>query len=509
MGRSIVIIGFACAAFASYLPAQSEPDSRMQADGTGWRLDRATITDPHRPRVLLIGDSILNGYLKSVTRALAGKAYVDAWVNPYHQASPRLHEMLAGVLENGPYTVIHINMGLHGWQKGRLPEGQFEALTKAYIGVIRARAPKAALIWATSTPVTKKDKPGEFDPEINPVIVEHNRLSVKVMRESNVPVNGLYALLAPRLELARGDQFHWTAPAYEILAKAVADAVWSRAGNRIDIEIGGKPFTTFYYGPDAPKPYLHPLRSASGKIVTRRFPMEDAPEDGTTDKHHRGLWMGYGQINGFNFWENEFSYNNPKAGRVVARSVAESASGISGKFAWLSPSGEEQLEESRTMTFRAGDAGLRTIDFDIELKAASRVTFGDGKDGFFSIRVAEALNERHTGQLLNSNGGHKMAGTWGKTANWVDYSGVVDGERVGIAMFAHPSSFHSPPRWHVRDYGLLASNPFGSNSFDKQAPVSAVTLVPGEIIRLRYRVVIHPAMEPDALEKLYRSYSGE
>ncbi|MBI5396236.1 MAG: SGNH/GDSL hydrolase family protein [Verrucomicrobia bacterium] len=40
-----------------------------------------------------------------------------------------------------------------------------------------------------------------------------------------VPVNDLYALLAPKLELARGDQFHWNTPAYKILADAVVAAV--------------------------------------------------------------------------------------------------------------------------------------------------------------------------------------------------------------------------------------------------------------------------------------------
>ena len=223
-----ITFGLLCVASAGHGFGQSglapEPDSRLQADGTGWRLDRARITDSQRPRVLLIGDSILNGYLKGVTNALAGKAYVDAWVNPYHQASGRLQEMLGEVLANGPYNVIHVNMGLHGWQKGRIPDGQFESLTKAYIEALRLRAPGAALIWATSTPVTRKDHPGELDLDINPVIVEHNRMVVKVMGEMNVPVNDLYALLAGRLELARGDQFHWTPPAYEILAKAVADA---------------------------------------------------------------------------------------------------------------------------------------------------------------------------------------------------------------------------------------------------------------------------------------------
>ena len=70
-----------------------------------------------------------------------------------------------------------------------------------------------------------KGKPTELDPEINPVIVEHNRMVAKVMREMNVPVNDFYSLLARKLELARGDQFHWRPEAYKILADKVSKSV--------------------------------------------------------------------------------------------------------------------------------------------------------------------------------------------------------------------------------------------------------------------------------------------
>jgi hypothetical protein len=206
------------------LPAATETDSRVQSDGKGWRLDKAKNTDPSRPRVLLIGDSILNGYLKTVTAALEGKAYVDAWVNPYCQ-SENLNRLLAEVLDQGPYDVVHFNMGLHGWQKGRIKDGSFEPLTKAYVEVIKAKLPKAAIIWASSTPVTVKGKPTELDPEINPNIIEQNRVAAKVMKEMNVPVNEFYQMLAGKLELARGDQFHWTAPAYKILADAAVESI--------------------------------------------------------------------------------------------------------------------------------------------------------------------------------------------------------------------------------------------------------------------------------------------
>ena len=211
------------------IPAAVEEDARVQADGKGWRLDQAKIADMTRPRVLLIGDSILNGYMGTVTKALKDRAYVDAWVNPYCQ-SENYNKILANVLTNGPYDVVHFNMGLHGWQKDRIKEGTFEPLTKAYVEVIRAKLPKAKIIWASSTPVTVKNKPTELDHEINPIIVDQNRMAAKVMGEMKVPVNDFYALLVGKLGLARGDQFHWKNEAYVILAQCATDSILRELG---------------------------------------------------------------------------------------------------------------------------------------------------------------------------------------------------------------------------------------------------------------------------------------
>ena len=272
-------------------------------------------------------------------------------------------------------------------------------------------------------------------------------------------------------------------------AARAAEVKVAQTGDRIEIQIAGRPFTAFFTGPDAPKPYLHPLRSASGKIVTRSFPMEKLPGESTSDQHHRGVWLGFKLVNGFNFWENEFSYHDPKAGKVVTQSIGEIHSGadsgsVHATFRWLSPSGQPILEETRTMVFR-----------------------GDAKDGAFCVRLAEPLIEKNGGVIVNSAGGRKMAQTWGQPASWVDYSGTVEGEKLGVALFEHPSSFHHPSRWHVRDYGLLAVNPFGAQAFDKQLPDATFTLPEGQSIHLRYRIVIHPAMEPAQIENLYRQFA--
>jgi hypothetical protein len=52
-------------------------------------------------------------------------------------------------------------------------------------------------------------------------------------------------------------------------------------------------------------------------------------------------------------------------------------------------------------------------------------------------------------------------------------------------------------------------NPFASHAYDPSAPVSAVTLEPGENVHLRYRVVIHPKLDAGAIEQMYKTWAAE
>ncbi len=125
--RLLLTLLLALTAVAADKPAPVETDKRLQSDGKGWRVEKAVIKDAKLPRVLLIGDSILNGYQGQATKLLAGKAHVDLWVNPYNQ-SEHVNKLLGEVLANGPYDVVVFNMGLHGWQPGRIKPGTFEPL---------------------------------------------------------------------------------------------------------------------------------------------------------------------------------------------------------------------------------------------------------------------------------------------------------------------------------------------------------------------------------------------
>jgi hypothetical protein len=285
------------------------------------------------------------------------------------------------------------------------------------------------------------------------------------------------------------------------------------AKDSIAVNIDGKPFTTFHYGEESGKPYLAPLRSASGKIVTRRFPMEEAAGDSRDHLHHTGLWFSYDDVNGVKFWENDPSYNHPNMGRIVVRSAefkdGDRSGTLTADMEWRDPNGKVLLRDSRGMVFHS-DPKLRIIDLEITLTAAEDVTFGDTKEGAFAIRLAETLTEKKGGRMTDADGRATMAQVWGKRSNWVDYSGDLEGEKLGVAIFDHPQNPRHPTYWHARDYGLFALNPFGAHAFDPQQPESRWRLPKGQQIVFRWRVVIHPGdAESGHVADLYKEYTGQ
>jgi hypothetical protein len=286
--------------------------------------------------------------------------------------------------------------------------------------------------------------------------------------------------------------------------------------DRIQVEIDGKPYTTFYLAPDGNKPYVYPLSTADGVVVTRHFPMEQFPGETKDHPHHRGLFFAHGDINGYNFWATEPNMNNPKKGSMKLVKVTELKGGkksgtIRATFDGLDPNGKAIMKETRTLTFHSGPK-LRIIDYEIEIDPLEKLTFGDTKEGTFGIRLATSMTEdKGKGKMVNAEGGQTEKQVWGKRSPWVDYSGPVDGKTVGVAIFDNPASPRYPTYWHSRAYGLFAANIFGVRDFtNDKSKDGSLTIEPGHPLRFRYRIVIHPgdAQEAD-IAGLFNEYKSE
>jgi hypothetical protein len=279
----------------------------------------------------------------------------------------------------------------------------------------------------------------------------------------------------------------------------------------LKVNIDGKPFAIFHVGADANKPFLAPIWSPSGKIITRGFPMEDIPGESRDHLHHRGLWFSYDDVNGVKFWENDPSYTRPNIGKIVVQKAdlkeGHGSSTVTAKMEWRDPAGKVLVIEDRQMVFRA-DGENRIIDFHITLTTPDEVTFGDTKEGAFAIRLNDAFTERKGLKIVNAEGKTRMVNVWGKRSPWVDYSADLDGEKIGVAMFDHPSNPNYPTYWHTRDYGLFALDPFGQHAFDPKAEVRKTVLHKGEKIVFQWRVLIHPGdVETAHVADLYKQYA--
>jgi Methane oxygenase PmoA len=299
----------------------------------------------------------------------------------------------------------------------------------------------------------------------------------------------------------------------------------------VEVLLGGKNFTTYYFGPNSPKPYMAPLRSAQGTVVTRGFPMRtDIPGERHDHPHHRGLFFAHGDINGIDFWgEGQASKASQTVNGVYYPTAGELPTGrtvfqkldrvkshgktgtVKAEFQLVGPDGKAMGAETQEYSF-SGGASSRIIDCVFTLTADQGVPLKmvDTKEGTFAIRVVNGLTEPNL-KMVNSEGKVGVDEIWGKRANWVDYSGEVDGEPLGIAIFDNPANPKHPTYWHARDYGLFAANPFGEHDFYKDPKRDgSVTIAKGESLTFRYRVLIHHGNAAEAqIAASYTRYADE
>ncbi len=304
------------------------------------------------------------------------------------------------------------------------------------------------------------------------------------------------------------------------LAGAAAEITAQRVGDKINIELDSRPFTSFHFGSNWPKPFLHPLRSPSGVVVTRGYPVEEIAGESRDHRWHRGVFFGHGDIQGIDFWREIGPEKNRfplPVGTVVLRALGpvqkqKDAAVVTAIFD-LVPPGPHRLGRLRQSyrfhkleTHNAIDATMiLTAD------AGQSLRMGDTEEGTFAIRVAPGLRQDKGAMLRNAEGLVGTENIWGKASRWVDYSGQVEGKMVGIAIFDHPSNPKHPTHWHARGYGLFSANPFGEHDFyGDPARDGGLTIAEGKTLTLRYRVVVH---EGDGgsidLESLYRNYAAE
>src|SRR6266566_5560883 len=317
------------------------------------------------------------------------------------------------------------------------------------------------------------------------------------------------------------------------------DVAPNEAARRVEVTIGGRPFTAYIWPDRLKKPVLYPLRSATGTLVTRGWPFDPRPGERVDHPHHVGLWFDYGDVNGVDFWNNSDALEHEEArkmGVIVHRAIVEARGGVeSGSLVadmdWVAPGSVPLLRERAAFVFR-GDATSRTVDRVTTLTAFDRrVVFNDNKEGLFGMRVARQLeqpsteaevftdasgkatsvpvldNAGITGSYTSSEG-KKGDAVWATRGRWTMLTGRIGPEALTLAILDHPDNFGFPTYWHARGYGLFAANPLGQKIFtDGKQPALNMTLEPGASVTFRYRfLILEGTATPDRLDREFAAF---
>lgn len=214
--------------------SQTDEALGLHSEGGSWKFYPSLQENDSLPRVLLIGDSVMNGFHSSLIESLEGIAIVDYWLTPKYLKSEHLFTDLKKVVSSHNYTVIQFNIGLHGWPTGRILEHEYAPLLKTYVKTIQENANGSSLIWASTTPITEEGIPN-LNKEFNPVIFHRNELALGIMKVNQIPVNDLYGLVQDKLHLATLDKYHWKPEGYQLMSDQSFDFIITALNKPIKI----------------------------------------------------------------------------------------------------------------------------------------------------------------------------------------------------------------------------------------------------------------------------------
>ena len=198
--------------FRDFIPAVTEPT----VEAVDWTISYAFNTqDTKAPRVLLVGDSICNGYQSALRERLAGKVNVSFWVSSYCVTHPQYMEMLDVVLRGPRPQLVLFNNGLH------TPRTEDFAIWKAAYGKVlaflRAKLPDARIVIVNSTPL-KDDANGYVD--------AINKATAEISEAEHLELLDIHGLCAAwdREELW-SDRYHFKPQGKTMQAEFLSEAI--------------------------------------------------------------------------------------------------------------------------------------------------------------------------------------------------------------------------------------------------------------------------------------------
>jgi lysophospholipase L1-like esterase len=175
-----------------------------------------------RPRVLLVGDSIVAGYYPAVEKHFSGKVNCAQYATSKFLGDPDYLSELGLILNRYKIDVVHINNGIHG---SGYTEEQYRQGLCELLKALKRDAPEAKVIWCMTTPMRKGGDLSQFDKSANDRIIERNRIAAEVMNSNKIAINNLYDEMKDHPEYFADDGVHYNEAGKEVQVRKVFEII--------------------------------------------------------------------------------------------------------------------------------------------------------------------------------------------------------------------------------------------------------------------------------------------
>jgi len=285
---------------------------------------------------------------------------------------------------------------------------------------------------------------------------------------------------------------------------------WKEADNSVALTNGAMIVWRLNHDPKEDKPYIHPLATTDGSVLTWHRPADHI--------WHRALWFSWKTINGLNYWEEDRKTYLSR-GRTDIKNVKVTLNkDFSAKaeivLSYHPPSKPEVLSEKRIIEFGAPTKdGLYRIDWSATFTAVGADAVldrtpikgekgGKGWGGYAGLSIRMARETRGW-SIIDSKGRKDMKIHGQPEAVWVDASGkTTSGKNAGVAIFDHPSNTRHPSPWYI-----AKGMPYFSPALLYNKPL---TLKKDQTLTLKYRIIVHPGLaDAKMLDEEFKAFAGK
>lgn len=271
---------------------------------------------------------------------------------------------------------------------------------------------------------------------------------------------------------------------------------WARALPPVrTLAVDGRPVADYQDGShiravSSPRPYLHPVRTLGGTVVTDHMPLDHV--------WHLGVGVALQDVDGVNFWGGR-TYTReagqyiwrPDHGSITATASQQTDAGAGQEGSlheildWNGPDGAPVLVEERTWAWSAVERSIWRLSLDFALSPAgdkpvslgspgSNGRFEGGYGGFF-WRLPACGDA-----AVWTTAGSGESETHGSVTRWLAWAGRFDGGPATL-VFVAPEGATDP--WFVRSEGY----PGVGQSLAWDSPVVAE---PGNPVRRQITVFV-------------------